>query len=146
MKQETSKVLRETERDPFEDDEDEEPTPPPAAEPSKPKPAQKPATKYDSTAGLSSIYESSSKKSKKDKKGAKGKAKAFNLEAEKAKMKVVISESGMASVNLLNALQLINREHERVSNNADASKKFEQCKLLRRHVLRYVSYMPQKSL
>jgi len=53
-------------------------------------------------------------------------------------MKTVIAESSVASVNLLNALQRINREQERVSENEAALKYFETCKLLRRHVLRYV--------
>lgn len=95
----------------------------------------------DPMAGLGSSSSSSTtlKISKKDTKSNKSKAKPFNLEAEKAKMKTVISESTIASINLLNALQLINREQERVSENAEASKRFEQCKILRRHVLRYVS-------
>jgi hypothetical protein len=80
-----------------------------------------------------------SKKSKKDKKGDKKKSRVFNLEEEKPKMTTTIAESSVASTNLLNALQLINREHEQVSDNANAVKHFETCKMLRRHVLRYVS-------
>jgi hypothetical protein len=50
-----------------------------------------------------------------------------------------IAESSVASTNLLNALRLINREHEQISENKNAVHHFEFCKLLRRKILRYVS-------
>ena len=143
--QDRSKVLKETERDPFEDEEDEEagqsasrsaapsPTPGATAKSSKSKP---------SSSGISSSLFSSSTtptKSKKSKKGAKSKSGPFNLEAEKGNMKTNIAESSVASINLLNALQRINREEERVSENQTCVAQFERCKLLRRHILRYVS-------
>ncbi|KFY82409.1 hypothetical protein V500_10572 [Pseudogymnoascus sp. VKM F-4518 (FW-2643)] len=142
--QDRSKVLKETERDPFEDEEDEEagqsssrsaapsPTPGAAAKSSKSKP---------SSSGISSSLFSSSTtptKSKKSKKGAKSKSGPFNLEAEKGNMKTNIAESSVASINLLNALQRINREEERVSENQTCVAQFERCKLLRRHILRYI--------
>jgi hypothetical protein len=77
-------------------------------------------------------------KKKKDKKGSKNK-KAFNLELEKEQMKVTIAESSIAATDLMNALQSINREKERISENETAVKRFEMCKQLRRRVLRYVS-------
>jgi hypothetical protein len=100
-----------------------------------------PSTTKSSSGGFfSSLSEpAATKKSKKDKKGGKKKSKAFNLEEEKPKMRTVIVESSVASTNLLNALQFINREQEQVSENAAAVKQFETCKMLRRHVLRYVS-------
>jgi LAS seventeen-binding protein 5 len=147
--QEKSKVLRETERDPFEDaaDEEEEDEEPQRSSSSvvPPKPQlrtspQTSTTKSSSAGFFSNFSEStSSKKSKKDKKGDKKKSKAFNLEEEKPQMRTVIAESSVASTNLLNALQFINREQEQVSENAAAVKQFETCKMLRRHVLRYVS-------
>lgn len=57
-------------------------------------------------------------------------------------MKVVIAESSMAATDLNNALQSINREKERISENALAVQRFETCKQLRRKVLRYVSIEP----
>ncbi len=147
MTQERSKVLRETERDPFEDaadeEEDDEPQQSSSVAPPKPQLRTSPqtsTTKSSSAGFFSSLSEPTpSKKSKKDKKGGKKKARAFNLEEEKPKMKTVIAESSVASTNLLNALQFINREQEQVSENAAAVKQFETCKMLRRHVLRYVS-------
>ncbi len=53
-------------------------------------------------------------------------------------MKTVIAESSLASVDLLNALQSINRERERISANHTVVQRFETCKQLRRRVLRYV--------
>jgi LAS seventeen-binding protein 5 len=146
--QEKSRVLRETERDPFEDaadEEEEEEEPQPSSSVAQPKPQmrtspQASTIKSSSTGFFSSLSDpASSKKSKKDKKGNKKKSKAFNLEEEKPKMRTVIAESSVASTNLLNALQFINREQEQVSENAAAVRQFETCKMLRRHVLRYVS-------
>jgi LAS seventeen-binding protein 5 len=146
--QERSKVLRETERDPFEDaaeeeEEDDEPQQSTSAAPPRQQqrtPAQPNTTKSSSTGFFSSLSEPApTKKWKKDKKGAKKKSKAFNLEEEKPKMRTVIAESSVASTNLLNALQFINREQEQVSENTAVVNQFETCKMLRRHVLRYVS-------
>lgn len=54
-------------------------------------------------------------------------------------MKSTIAESSVASTNLLNTLRLINRESEQISENPAALEHFENCKLLRRKILRYVS-------
>ena len=53
-------------------------------------------------------------------------------------MKNCIAESSVASTNLLNALRLINREREQISENENAVHHFDS-KLLRRKILRYVS-------
>lgn len=53
-------------------------------------------------------------------------------------MKSVIADSAICSTNLMNSLQTINRETERISDNAKAAEQFETCKQLRRRVLRYV--------
>jgi hypothetical protein len=148
--QEKSKVLKESERDPFEDaadDEDVEAEPSTSRHKSKNSITTNPlqsafamrlAGPETSSASKSAF---SPKKSKKGKKDDKKKAKPFDLEEEKAKMKSTIAESSVAAINLLNSLQLINREHERVSENAGALQRFENCKLLRRHILRYVSFL-----
>lgn len=54
-------------------------------------------------------------------------------------MKSCIADSSVVSTNLLNALRLINREQEQISENKAAVGHFENCKLLRRKILRYVS-------
>ena len=147
--QERSKVLRETERDPFEDaaDDEEEASQPSSIntkaklQPEAASPTSPATVKVGSFASFSSNSPkpTESKKSKKDKKSGKKKPRAFDLELEKPKMTMTIAESSVASTNLLNSLRLINREHEQVSENANAVKHFETCKMLRRHVLRYVS-------
>ncbi|KAB8294279.1 hypothetical protein EYC80_009705 [Monilinia laxa] len=144
--QERSKVLRETEENPFHDDELEAPATP------------GPSQAGSSNAGSShsrqsslatsnreralSILSPSDKKSKKDKeKDKKKKHKPFNLEAEKESMKTAIAESAVASTNLLNALRHINREKERISENKIALQHFDSCKLLRRKILRYIQHV-----
>lgn len=77
------------------------------------------------------------KKKDKDKKGRKGKP--FDLEVEKEAMKTTVADASMAATGLLNALQSINREQERISENQLVLDRFEACKSLRRRVLRYVS-------
>ncbi|KKY14197.1 putative vhs domain-containing protein [Diplodia seriata] len=74
----------------------------------------------------------------KDKKHKKSKSQPFNLEREKPKMMETIAAASVASTNLLNALQLINREQQRVSENPGVVKLFDNCKQLRRQILRYI--------
>lgn len=78
------------------------------------------------------------KSSKKDKKGKKEK---FILEKEKPAMLQSIAGASVASTNLLNALKLINREKQRVSDDPEVMKRFEVCKQLRRQILRYIQYV-----
>ena len=78
-------------------------------------------------------------KSKKDKK-KKGQG-GFHLEREKPEMLQSIANSSVASTNLLNALKLINREDQRVSEDAEVTNRFETCKLLRRQILRYIQHV-----
>ncbi|KAH0565494.1 hypothetical protein GP486_001119 [Trichoglossum hirsutum] len=80
---------------------------------------------------------SSKLKSSKNKK-EKYKVKPFNLEKEKPQLLQTLASASVASTNLLNALKLINRESERVSENTEVMKRFETCKALRRQVLRYI--------
>lgn len=75
---------------------------------------------------------------KKDKKIKKNKDQVFNLEKEKHQLLETIASANVASTNLLNALQLINREVQRVSDNPEVMQRFETCKLLRRQILRYI--------
>jgi hypothetical protein len=66
------------------------------------------------------------------------KTKPFSLEKEKPAMMQALANASVASTNLLNALRRINRETERVSENAEAKKHFETCRTLRRQILRYI--------
>ena len=52
-----------------------------------------------------------------------------------------IAQSSIASTNLLNALQLINRETQRVSENQEVAYRFEACKTLRRKILYYIQHV-----
>lgn len=72
------------------------------------------------------------------KKDKKGKNKPFNLEKERAQLMETIAFASMACTNLMNALQLVNREEQRVSENSEALSAFEVCKRLRRQILRYI--------
>ncbi|KAI1758413.1 hypothetical protein F4782DRAFT_478052 [Xylaria castorea] len=162
--QDKSKVLRETEQDPFRDSEDEaeqhQSSPPQQAPPQQAPPQQapqasssRPPVSYPqpsqtiqsyshtrSSSGSGAFFSSSSKDKKKKDKGKK-KSRPFKLEAEKESMKVAVAESSIAATNLSNALQSINRERERISENAVAVERFETCKRLRRRILRYIHYV-----
>lgn len=155
--QEKSRAVRESEN-PFGDDEEEDDKPAPASQTAGESSRMPHAwmagtanayghsqhTRSTSASG-SSFFGSSKDKSKersKDKK--KGKRKPFNLEAEKEKMKSDIAECSIATTNLNNTLQSINREKERISENQLAVQRFEECKRLRRKILRYVSHSSER--
>jgi LAS seventeen-binding protein 5 len=85
-----------------------------------------------STGGSSSFFVRSKDKDKKNR------GKPFNLEKEKGQLMETIASASVASTNLLNAIKLINRENQRVSENAECRNRFETCKVLRRQILRYI--------
>jgi hypothetical protein len=60
------------------------------------------------------------------------------LEKEKGQILETIASATVASTNLINALKLINRENQRVSDNAECKNRFDNCKILRRQILRYI--------
>lgn len=137
--QERSRVIRETDN-PFGDEEDEPPNSPEATPASSSRsPPPNPSKPVTGQASSFSHISSSKDKKKKDKDKKKSKHHKFDLEAEKASMKTAIAESSIAATNLVNALQSINREKERISENPAAVQHFEACKQLRRRILRYVS-------
>lgn len=140
-------MIRETEENPFGDDEEEaaRSTAQQSATPGGSSSTTPSHGRTSSTASAVANQKSStgssffsSSKDKRKEKAAKSKRRPFNLEAEKEQMKVVIADSTITSTNLMNALQTINRETERISDNPAAVEKFETCKQLRRRVLRYV--------
>jgi hypothetical protein len=146
--QERSKVLRETEENPFGDEEEEAARQ--AAEQAAaggasaasssraPEPAPH-APSHKKTSSSGSFFGGSKDKKKEKDKAKGGKRKPFNLEAEKETMKVVIADATIHSTSLLNTMQSINRETQRISDHPKAVEEFEACKQLRRRVLRYVS-------
>ncbi|KAI0899229.1 hypothetical protein F4806DRAFT_506923 [Annulohypoxylon nitens] len=143
-----SKVLRETE-DPFRDSEEEAEgrrSPKSVASSSRQSTPTTPSfgAGHVKSPSSSSFFSTSSKdKKKKDK--SKKKHKAFNLEAEKDAMKVAVAESSIAATNLMNSLQSINREQERISENPIVVDRFEICKKLRRRILRYIHHVEDES-
>jgi hypothetical protein len=151
-RREQSKVLRENEEesrreDPFAAEDDEEPSSPEETtrRPSVLTKASGPASPRTSishipqpihlSAGPTFGFGRSSKKDKKNKR------KGFNLEREKPAMLQSIAASSVASTNLSNALKLVNREDKRVSEDPEVMSRFETCKQLRRHILRYIQYV-----
>ncbi|KAL5377265.1 hypothetical protein DPSP01_009926 [Paraphaeosphaeria sporulosa] len=90
------------------------------------------------TVALGAAATPSSSLFRKDKKDKKNKGKPFNLEREKGQLLETIASATVASNSLMNALQLINREVQRVSENPEVSHRFETCKLTRRQILRYI--------
>ncbi|KAK6851262.1 Protein lsb5 [Apiospora arundinis] len=132
--QEKSKVIRETDQDPFRDSEDEQEQQSKASSTPQASSSQTPVS-YPQPAGTVQSFSHVKSNSK------SGKKKPFNLEAEKASMKVAIADSSIAATNLNNALQSINREKERISDNALALERFEACKKLRRKILRYIHHV-----
>lgn len=74
-------------------------------------------------------------------KKSQGTGKPFNLAKEKESMTNCIARSSIASTNLLNGLQLVNRENERVSENKEVVNRFEICKTLRRQILVYIQHV-----
>lgn len=136
LDQSQSKVLRETEaesppRSPFGDPEMAQRTSTATSSSSGPAVPSRPVSLL-SAASTQSSHSSFFKKDKKNKN------KSFNLEKEKQQMLETIAQSSVASTNLLNALKLINRENEQVSDSAEVMRRFETCKVLRRQVLRYI--------
>jgi hypothetical protein len=112
--------------------------------PSPPK-ARRPEAQHVSTSSSSrpvalgnATTPSSSSIFKRDKKDKKSRGKTFNLEKEKGQLLETIASANVASTNLLNGLQLINREQQRVSENPEVMRRFETCKQLRRQILRYI--------
>ena len=145
QRREQSKVLRETEEDVRREEELEATRSRSSSlldqgQPSSPNTLRKQSSPTV-TLGQSSMFGTGSKpKLKKDKKSKSGRQ-VFNLEREKPAILQSIAASSVASTNLNNALKLVNREANRVSNDPEVQKRFETCKQLRRQILRYIQYV-----
>ncbi|KAA8892846.1 hypothetical protein FN846DRAFT_613296 [Sphaerosporella brunnea] len=87
----------------------------------------------------SSIWGSSSSSNRKSSSKSKNKHHAsFNLEKEKPALNQALANASIASTNLNNALKLVNREKERVSEKREVVLQYDQCKTLRSTILRYI--------
>lgn len=86
----------------------------------------------------SSKLPSSSTKKSKDK---NRRPKTFNLEKERPHLLQTIASASVAATNLLNALKLVNRENQQVSQDPQVMERFELCKNLRRQILRYIQHV-----
>ncbi|KAJ9305900.1 hypothetical protein DTO217A2_4643 [Paecilomyces variotii] len=84
----------------------------------------------------SSLLSSSKKKDKRNTRG-----RPFNLEKEKPEILQTIAAASVAGTNLLNALRLVDRESQRVSDDPEVMNRFELCKQLRRQILRYIQHV-----
>ena len=94
------------------------------------------SSKVTPSTSASSKRPFTSKKSKDKRRG-----KPFNLEKEKPELLQTIASASVASTNLMNALKLVNREDQRVSESPEVMDKFELCKNLRRQLLRYIQHI-----
>lgn len=135
VRQEESKVLKETEDESQADPFAENVVVSGGANPMKP--LSPPSKTSSSSFGLITSKDSKTK----SKNVKQPKPKPFNVEKEKPRLLETIASSSVASTNLMNALRLINREKKRVSEDPDALKHFETCKLLRRQILHYIEHI-----
>jgi hypothetical protein len=102
--------------------------------PPVPGPASKPVTLNQTSAGFPH-------KLFKDKKSHGTAGKPFSLSKEKDNMTNAIAKTSIATTNLMNGLQLINRETERVSDNPEIIRRVDACKSLRRKILYYIQHV-----
>lgn len=86
-----------------------------------------------SSSNKPNLLRSSSKR--KDK---KSRSQSFSLDKEKPEILQTLASTSVASTNLMNSLKLINRENRRVSEDPEVMRRVEQCKQLRRQILRYI--------
>ncbi|KAL8825724.1 MAG: hypothetical protein Q9191_004240 [Dirinaria sp. TL-2023a] len=134
VRQDQSKVIRETEREAQEDPFSNNDYRDPVASSSHSQLSSPTTTTALGRPGLTSFRSDTSRKKK-------SKHKPFNLEKEKPQLLQAIASSSVASTNLMNALKLMDRENKRVSEDAEAVTRFENCKLLRRQILRYIQFV-----
>ncbi|KAI5121154.1 hypothetical protein M0805_007152 [Coniferiporia weirii] len=70
----------------------------------------------------------------------------FNFETEKPQILQAIAETSQAANNLVNALTLVNPEHESVQENAKVKECIEMAKLSRKRVVRYIQLVENEEL
>ncbi|KAG6047874.1 hypothetical protein E4U17_007353 [Claviceps sp. LM77 group G4] len=156
--QERSKVIQET-NNPFGDDEEEEEAEERARALAQRQEAVAPSSSSASAApaaapnpkaqdvwsrmaaamdGKTKKSSSSASKSGSGHKTRGNKSKPFNFDKEKDKMSMLTAEAIITSAALMDCLEVINREAERVSENPTAFQHFTTCRILRRKLLRYI--------
>lgn len=146
----TSKVLKETERDPFEDDEDNAGIPPipqkPIAGGSQGSPAGPSDAQKKKSSISSSFFGSSERVSSKDKALAGKKARKFDQAKERETMQKKIADSHVQSALLIDILRRINRQEERISENPEAIAQVAKVKRLRQYLRRYITHVTTDEL
>lgn len=131
-RREKSKVLHET-SDQFRKDQSAVNEPSSNASPGR----SKPQVSLSQATSQPAVLSSGPLLIKKSKKGSPT-AKGFDLVRERPALLQTIASAQVASTNLNNALKLVNREEQRVSQNKEVMQRFEVCKKLRRQILRYI--------
>ncbi|KAK9457776.1 hypothetical protein V1511DRAFT_490802 [Dipodascopsis uninucleata] len=89
----------------------------------------------------SDISSGSNSSRQKSKSKSTRRSRTFDLTKEKPKLLQALAEAGTAATNLQNSLKLINRQEELATSNERATEHFNQCRLLRRQILRYIQYI-----
>lgn len=143
-----SRILAENEREAQRDNPFAEPSPPSTPSPTNPRRPSygpSPASSLSSPTTASRPRATSSGNIFASKLSAKrhghSKHTPFSLSREKPTILRSIASSSIASTNLLNALKRINRETQLASSDPDVVKYFEECKALRRQILRYIQHV-----
>lgn len=92
--------------------------------------------------GAFGVYTGRSTHSSGDKRRSRGShhssTRSFDFKKEEKNIRESIASSNIASDNLMNALRLVNNQSQNVSENSDVSRRFKECKSLRRQMVRYI--------
>lgn len=149
----TSMVLKETERDPFEDDEDNAGTPPIPQKPtaggsqgSQSSPAGPSDSQKKKSSISNSFFGSSERVSSKGKTLTEKKARKFDQAKERETMQRKIADSHVQSALLIDILRRINRQEERISENPEAIAQVAKVKRLRQYLRRYITHVTTDEL
>jgi LAS seventeen-binding protein 5 len=102
-------------------------------------------TSSSSQRGGGTAVPASHQKGPKERRGSKSKIRPFNFEKERPQINHVISMANIESTGLINTLKHMDKEKERVSDNAEAKRRFETCKQLRKQTFRYCNFVTDES-
>ncbi|EKM61364.1 uncharacterized protein PHACADRAFT_168806 [Phanerochaete carnosa HHB-10118-sp] len=94
---------------------------------------------------LKKIEEEQRRRVKQGKEG-KGKRKPFNFEEEKAQIMTAIANASTAANNLVNAITLVNTEHDSLTTNERVQECLEKAKLARKEIVRYVQLVENEDM
>ncbi|KAH8099290.1 hypothetical protein BXZ70DRAFT_290826 [Cristinia sonorae] len=77
---------------------------------------------------------------------SKSKRKPFNFEQEKPQILTSIASASQASSNLVNAITLVNTEHDSLQSNARVQECLEQAKVVRKGIVRYIQLVENEEM